>query len=62
MSRGAQMPDTFDVPGLAPGGSQTVTFDCFLGSRTATADSNGQVAESDEGNNTRTINTPFCSR
>ena len=44
---------SFTVNGLAAGGSHTATFPCFEGSITATVDANGQVAESNEGNNTR---------
>lgn len=44
---------SFTMNGLAAGGSHTATFPCFEGSITATVDANGQVAESNEGNNTR---------
>ena len=52
---------TFPIAGLAPGASDSATFDCREGPLTATADVNGQVAESNEGNNTRTAGPFTCS-
>jgi hypothetical protein len=48
---------TFTIPGLAPGASTTRTWSTCIspGNITATADSGGQVAESSEGNNSRSI-------
>jgi len=45
---------TFPVAGLAAGASRALTFPCFEGSIVANADALDQVAESNEGNNTRT--------
>lgn len=55
---GNRMPrvDRFVVPSLAAGASTTVNYDCQPGTRTATADTDGQVAESSESNNTATAN------
>lgn len=44
---------TFAVSGLARGASHTATFPCTEGSITATVDADGQVQESNEGNNSR---------
>lgn len=43
---------TFNVPGLSPGGSTTVTFPCAAGNIIATVDATDRVAESSETNNT----------
>jgi CARDB len=49
-----EFPDlSWDMSGLAPGDAITRTFFCYAGRQTATADPAGQVAESDETNNSR---------
>jgi hypothetical protein len=55
---GAGGPQTFRfASGLAAGASATMAFTCEAGTRTATADSAGEVAESDETDNARTAAT-----
>ena len=50
----AAFPDlSWDLSGLAPGDAITRTFFCYAGRQSATADPAGQVAESDETNNSR---------
>lgn len=53
---------TYAIPGLAPGASATRTFreNCQAVTNTATADAFGQVAESDETNNTRNFTVDVC--
>lgn len=51
---------TFSFSGLAAGASVTQSFFCNAGTDTATADSGGTVAESDESNNTATLTVVSC--
>ncbi len=52
---------SFAFSGLAPGASQTRTWSgCVEGQLTAVADSGGQVAESNEGNNSRSTPGALC--
>lgn len=52
--------DRHDVPSLAAGAVFRWKLPCRTGPRTATADADGQVTESDEANNTKTIDVPSC--
>jgi subtilase family serine protease len=53
---------SFQIPGLAAGASATRTFRtaCKVATETATADSLGQVDESDESNNARSYTETVC--
>jgi hypothetical protein len=53
---------TFEIPGLAPGASATRTFRtaCKVATETATADPRGQIAETDESNNSRSFTETVC--
>ncbi len=53
---------SFVITGLAPGASQTRTFRtmCKVATETATADSLGQIAETDETNNSRSYTETIC--
>ncbi len=53
---------SFAIPGLAPGASATRTFRtaCKVATQQAIADAAGQVAESDETNNTRSFAESVC--
>lgn len=53
---------TWTIPGLAAGASATRTFRtmCKVANETATADALGQVAESDETNNSRSFEETVC--
>jgi hypothetical protein len=53
---------TFPIAGLAPGASATRTFRtaCKVAAETATADPRGQIAETDESNNSRSFTETVC--
>jgi subtilase family serine protease len=53
---------SFPIAGLAPGASATRTFRmaCKVATETATADALGQVAETNEANNTRSFTETIC--
>jgi hypothetical protein len=57
---GGQTVHTFGANGLAAGASTSFPYGCLLGTIGATADADGTVAESDEGNNSAQTTNAKC--
>jgi hypothetical protein len=53
-------PQSFQVPGLAPGASASLSFFCRAGAVSAVADSANQIAESNEANNAAATTVVGC--